>query len=317
MFFCLFMSWQNQSRSEWFRYCVVPAHKLSSPTLIPECEIPGPNSLQWWFCAAHWGEWLFFLMAGHPHFWRGQTPVLKSTHFDSKRLIKILLLCKRLAVLLSGEKLRAEPHCTAFTSVCDGAPPSPGWPWLRYFMAPLSLALGQSRGWVWSPPEWGCWLLQNGGASWLQGGSKKSIFISLWPWHGQSKSGGDSWGTQRAPFPFLAVEEILIITCHQVAVIYNAPGRTIWGNRRGKWAQYPKEAELFFSLKNCMKTLVCTWQLTIEILAIPAVCGVCPNDAPSLNVCSWSKRSVLWSWCQMPCQIASFNFYEDWCKADL
>lgn len=70
-------------------------------------------------------------------------------------------------------------------------------------------------------------------------------------------SGDDSGGTERAPLPFVAIEEILIITLYQVAVTHSGPAGTIWGNRREKWAQYPKEAELK-KKKKCMRTLVCT-----------------------------------------------------------
>lgn len=65
-------------------------------------------------------------MAGHPHFRRGQTPVLKSMYSDSKRLCKILHICKRSTVLLSGEEVKAELHHTGFTCVCHGAQPTPG-----------------------------------------------------------------------------------------------------------------------------------------------------------------------------------------------
>lgn len=65
-------------------------------------------------------------MAGHPHFWRGQPPMLKSRHFDSKCLIKILHICTRSTVLLSGEEVWADPHCVVFPCGCDGAQPTPG-----------------------------------------------------------------------------------------------------------------------------------------------------------------------------------------------
>ena len=118
---------KTKAKSELFPYLVAPSHKLSSPTLKTLI-------LKFQFLTHYGGgdvlfteeESLSLLMAGRPHFWSGQTPVPKSMRCDSKCLIKILHICKRSAGLLSGEEVRAEPHRTVLTPLCDGAQPTPG-----------------------------------------------------------------------------------------------------------------------------------------------------------------------------------------------
>lgn len=106
--------------------------------------------------------------------------MLRNIYFDSKRLIKILNICKRGAVLLSGEEVRAEPLCEVSTCVRDGAQPTPGddlgLDTLRLHL-PCLCDRVEARCGAFLRRAADC----NGkeGSAWLQGGSRKSISISL------------------------------------------------------------------------------------------------------------------------------------------
>lgn len=139
--------------------------------------------------------------------------MLKSIHFDSKHLTKILHICKRLTVLLSGEEVRTEAHHTVFTSACDGAQPTPG-NGLDLDTSRLHLPCLQARveRQGVEPSRTGLLTAAERRGSWLQGGSKKSISISLGHWSGQRMSGDGS----------RVHRELLPLSCNRGNTHYNS-----------------------------------------------------------------------------------------------
>lgn len=106
--------------------------------------------------------------------------MLRNIYFDSKRLIKILNICKRGTVLLSGEEVRAEPLCEVSTCARDRAQPTPGddlgLDTSRLYL-PCLCDRVEARCGAFLKRAADCYRKE--GPAWLQGGSRKSISISL------------------------------------------------------------------------------------------------------------------------------------------